>query len=142
MDFLSADTALWALRNLGPLGAFIVVFLIWIKTDQSRWNDRRVDDLALREAERKERDIERTNQKIDRIAEREERERDRREHMAKWESITHSHNTEIERAYKLLDRQTQANEMQAHLMSILNQKIDNNQFCPVVRKETGGNVTK
>jgi hypothetical protein len=130
---------------LKTYGLPIIVFIIWYLDHvaaQRRWHQQRGDELDQRKADREERDK-------DRSLDRNDRDRDRSEHMAKWDSMVKaqerqtemllkSHSAENDRTYTVLDRQTQALELQGHLMAVLNQKIDTNQFCPIIKK---GSIT-
>jgi hypothetical protein len=127
MDSIIPAALLKLLEGFGWPG---LIFLIWYLThraDNAKWDNIRIDDSAKRKEEA------------------EIREKDRVEHMAKWNSmvtqqstqmnqILLSHRDETDRTYKLLDRQTSAIEMQAHLLTVLNAKFSANGVCPFTTK--------
>jgi hypothetical protein len=73
------------------------------------------------------------------------RDQDRAEHLEKWRAtiaqhiqetdrLVALHREQTERLLKAAERQAEALELHAHLLTVLGQKIDNNQFCPSARK--------
>ena len=134
-ELLSVGTLIEIVKYGGPAAILFVVWYLSHRAEIARWEETRKDDRIRTEAERK--------------VEAETRDRDRREHMAKWDSmiaqqdrqvseILTAHKNELDRAYTLLGRQTQAIELQAHLFSVLTEKINQNQFCPIVRDRQQG----
>ena len=70
--------------------------------------------------------------------------KDRKEHMAKWDSMVAAqkemaavmagaHKDELDRMFKLHERQAEAQELQIRLLAKISEKIDSNQYCPMVR---------
>lgn len=112
------------LTNLGAYGIIIAVLLLQQRNHDARWDKVRSEETARREA-------------------------DRAEHMEKWrlmiqqataqsDGVVAMAKEQYERTTRVLERHADVLEMQAHQMTILSQKIENNQFCPIVRKETHG----
>lgn len=98
-------------------------------------------------AQNAEREADRKTRAEKEIAEREERKRQADEHMVKWNSMLEQHEAEtarlvaqnqgeLDRAYRLHEREVQVNELHANLLQSLISDVKNNQFCPVVRDNT------
>lgn len=91
---------------------------------------------------------------------RDKSERDRAEHQRKWDSmvqqqreavqamaasnetniqrIMRAQAEEIDRLFQLHERKADALDLQARMLTVLVQKIDSNQWCPIIRER--GNV--
>lgn len=119
-DLLSPEV----IANLGAYGIIIVVLLLQQRNHDARWDKVRAEENGRREA-------------------------DRVEHMEKWrmmvstqtaemDRILSLHREQYDRTMKGLERQAEVLEMHAHLITVMSQKIDANQFCPIVRKESHG----
>jgi flagellar biosynthesis component FlhA len=103
--------------NLVTAAAILLIWYLSHLAEMAKWKQQRQDEAEERRADR------------------EERERQAREHMIKWESMvqqsreelerqTKNHNQDTERLMKLLERQTNINELHASLLQNINLKID------------------
>jgi hypothetical protein len=130
----------FALKLVEVFGWPALIFLIWYLTHIAE-NRRQEQSYRQTIAEREER-------RAEKAEERKERDREREEHMMKWnalieqhnhtvEAVVKTHRDEAERNAKLNDRMAEAIELQAHLTSIVGQKIDTNQYCPEIRNRKG-----
>ena len=128
MEFLlSATFWLKVIEIVGLPGVFIFLIFMIRKSDEARMDKQE----ASREKER--------------VLQEATREKDRVEHKAKWDSMIdqhqderNRHKEELDRIMKLFERQISAVELQANLLARMNDKIDTNQFCPIVKEQSNG----
>jgi hypothetical protein len=104
-------------QNLITAATILLIWYLTYLSEMAKWKRQKQDEAEERKAERL------------------ERERQAKEHMIKWESMVQQsreelerqnkyHNQDTERLMKLLERQTQINELHATLLQTINFKID------------------
>jgi hypothetical protein len=121
--------------NLVTAASILLIWYLTHKAENAKWKQQREDEKTEREADRTERE---KASKADQY----ERERQAVEHMEKWRSMLVQHHDETDRlikhhaaendrAYRLLDRQTQVNELHASLLQLITAKMDQRSYCPI-----------
>jgi hypothetical protein len=108
------------IRNLGLPGAMFAVCYLLIIAEDRKWKQHREQE--SKEAERLFL----------------EREKERAEHIAKWDSMVKTHAEEVNRAYKLLEKQAEVIGLHATVLNIMSERINTNQFCPIIRDRQKG----
>lgn len=132
MDLLlNFEFARFLIVQLGFVGVIVALVGWWRLSDDKR-------DAARRAVENDRWEKTRTQEIL-------RRDEDRKEHMEKWRAMVQQQNQETERliaihreqmdrVLKSAERQAEALELHARLLTVIDQKIDNNQFCPMTRK--------
>jgi hypothetical protein len=140
---VAPDTIAFVAKQFGSIGLLLAIGFVYQAFENKRWN--------------KWHDDERTERKERSDAERKIREADAAEHRIKWASLVEQHQAQTaamiaahkeqistivtahqednDRDRKVLERLADAVAMQAHLQTVLDQKISTNQYCPGVRTQ-------
>lgn len=124
MDFAAMGIKQLLSLNMVTAAAILLIWYLTHLAEMTKWKQQKKDEAAERE--------------LDRL----EREQQAKEHMVKWDSMilqsreelerqNKNHNQDTERLMKLLERQTQVNELHATLLQAINFKVDQNKICPI-----------
>jgi biopolymer transport protein ExbB/TolQ len=123
------------LLNMVTAASILLIWYLTHKAENAKWKQQRKDDMVEREAERLERErqasehMEKWNSMLNQHQE--ENERLLKQHAEETERLLKQHGIENDRAYRLLERQTQVNEVHAALLQTISTKLNNYSICPV-----------